>query len=760
MTVTAQEILNSATDHHKAGQLAQARTLYLQTLDHEPRNSDALHRMGVLSLQTGNAREALDFLQRAVAIQPADALYHFSLGQTLSILNRHDQAIAAFTQALQLRPQFPDAWSALGTALHGKMRLNEAIGAYRQALAQQPGHFDAAQNLGNALCAIGRLDEAIVMLRQSAARRPDFAVTHNNLAVALQKKGQLPEAAAALRKALDLKPDFAEAHCNLGNCLRDLGELAQALPCYRKAIELRPNYVEALNNLGNLYQATGDFQAAVDSYHQALKHRPDYLEAQNNLGAALRTMGRTDEAVAAYRSALALRPDFAPSHCNLGNALKDRGEIAPAIDCYRRAIAHCPNDAISHSNLAYALHFIEFDGGRILAENLRWNQQHALPLIKEQLPHHQDAANSGQRRLRIGYISPDFKEHCQTLFTVPVLSNHDHEAFEIFCYANVVRPDQYTQRLQGYADVWRSTLRMSDAKVAQMIRDDRIDILVDLTMHMSNGRPLVMARKPAPVQVAWLAYPGTTGLSAMDYRLTDPWLDPPGTDADYSEKSMRLPDSFWCYDPLTDQPPVNDLPAMAAGHILFGCLNNLCKVSDYTLDLWSRVMEIVAGSRLVLLSSPGEHRRALLGRFSARNIDAGRIEFVPFQPRQDYLREYHRIDLGLDTLPYNGHTTSLDSFWMGVPVVTRLGRTAVGRAGWGQLNNLGLPELAADTDDAFVKIASELAMDLPRLRNLRRDLRERMHRSALMNGQRFTRNMEQTYLRLWSNRLENAQKTS
>jgi predicted O-linked N-acetylglucosamine transferase (SPINDLY family) len=300
---------------------------------------------------------------------------------------------------------------------------------------------------------------------------------------------------------------------------------------------------------------------------------------------------------------------------------------------------------------------------------------------------------------------------------------------------------------------------MSDAKVARMIREDRIDILVDLTMHMSNGRPLVMARKPAPVQVAWLAYPGTTGLSAMDYRLSDSWLDPPGTDGDYSEKSIRLPESFWCYDPLTDRPQVNELPALSAGHIVFGCLNNLCKVSDFTLDLWAAVLGSVGGSRLVLLSPRGEHREAMLQKFAARQIEPSRIEFVPFQPRQDYLREYHRIDLGLDTLPYNGHTTSLDSFWMGVPVVTRMGKTAVGRAGWGQLNNLGLGELAADTDEGFVKIAVELANDLSRLCQLRGELRERMRRSPLMDGPRFARNMEQIFRQVWSGRLENPAKT-
>lgn len=744
----SQQLLQEATDRHKAGRLAEARTLYLEILATEPRNAEALHRLGILALQTANVAEALELLQRAVANAPDNALCHFSLAQALVSLNRSDEAIAGFRRALELRPQFPDGWSNLGAALHGQGRLPEAMDAYRQALAQQADHFDAAHNLGNALAAVGQLDEAIAMLRQCAARRPDFAVPLNNLGIVLQKKGELAEAIDTLRKALALDPNFAEPHCNLGNCLRDAGDLQQAVPCFRKAIELRPDYVEAMNNLGNVYQTLGEFNAAVDSYQGALRRRPQYLEARNNLGAVLRTMGRLDEAVAAYRAALAQQPDFAPSHCNLGNALKDRGEIGPAIECYCRALSHRPGDWISHSNLAYSLHFVEFEGANILAENRRWNELHAKPLAAEQRPH--ENSPGADRRLRIGYISPDFREHCQALFTIPLLSNHDHEAFEIFCYADVARPDKYTQRLQGYADVWRNTHKHSDAKVAQQIREDRIDILVDLTMHMSNGRPLLQARKPAPVQVAWLAYPGTTGISAIDYRLSDPWLDPSGSDADYSETTVRLPDTFWCYDPLTDQPAPNELPALTAGRVVFGCLNNLCKVSDVTLDLWARVLAIVTDSRLVLMSPAGEHRQIMLERFRARGVEPDRIEFVKFQPRQDYLREYHRIDLGLDTLPYNGHTTSLDSFWMGVPVVTRIGRTAVGRGGWSQLNNLGLADLAADSDDAFVKIATDLARDKDRLRDLRRGLRERMRSSPLMDGRRFARNMERTFRRLWT----------
>jgi predicted O-linked N-acetylglucosamine transferase (SPINDLY family) len=304
--------------------------------------------------------------------------------------------------------------------------------------------------------------------------------------------------------------------------------------------------------------------------------------------------------------------------------------------------------------------------------------------------------------------------------------------------------------LRGYADVWHNTLGHSDEQLAGLIRDDRVDILVDLAMHTSKNRLLVFARKPAPVQVTWLAYPGTTGLSTIDYRLTDPYLDPPGLFDDcYSEESFRLPETFWCYDPLTDQPPVNALPATADGVITFGCLNSFCKVNDECLALWARVLRAVPQSRMLLHAPLDPARERVLAKLQEHGVPASRVEFVSRKPRHEYLRLYHRIDVALDPLPYNGGTTTLDAFWMGVPSLTLLGKTALGRAGWSQLCNLGLKDLAADTPQGLVDRAVQLAADPPGLQELRRTLRQRMQHSPLMDGKRFARHMEQAYRQMW-----------
>jgi predicted O-linked N-acetylglucosamine transferase (SPINDLY family) len=290
---------------------------------------------------------------------------------------------------------------------------------------------------------------------------------------------------------------------------------------------------------------------------------------------------------------------------------------------------------------------------------------------------------------------------------------------------------------------------LNDEALCRLIREDCIDILVDLTMHMAGGRPLLFARKPAPIQIAWLAYPGTTGIGAMDYRLSDPRLDPEGFDAHYSERTLRLPDSYWCYDPLTQGPGVNELPAIERGYLTLGCLNNPCKLTDHTLRLWGGVMRALPDARLLLMAPPGRHRRHLSQRLGAQGIAAERIDFRPFQPRAEYLHSYHDIDLGLDTFPYNGHTTSLDSLWMGVPVVTRVGRTSVGRGGLSQLFQMDLLELAAESDEAFVGIAAALGADLNRLAALRRELRTRLEHSALMDASRFARHVERAYRDAW-----------
>ena len=733
--------LERATERHRAGAFDAARALYQALLAEAPGDAVALFRSGLLELQQGHPEAALTLIEGAVAAAPEDPRHHFGLGQALQAMRRWEAAAVAYRRSLQAAPDSPDALFALGLTLQSLGDGAAAIEAYREAVRLRPAFADAHNNLGVALMNLERLEEAIEALRRATEQDPGSASHAVNLGIALCRRRDFPAAEAMLRRATVRHPGHAESAFNLGNALHGLGRMTEAVDQYRRALALRPDYADACNNLGNAYKELGEFGQALAAYEDALRVQPDFAAASNNAACLLRTLGRIGEAEAMLRRGLLRHPDNAVLHNSLGSVLKDAGELDTAIECFRASLALDPGAAATHSNLAYSLSFQSPEPWPILQECLRWDARFAAGLVGAARPTERAA------RLRVGYVSPDFRDHCQSLFTIPLLEHHDHADFEIFCYSSVERPDSLTRRIAGHADVWRDVRRLDDVALAAMIRADGIHILVDLTMHMANGRPLVFARKPAPLQVAWLAYPGTTGMAAMDYRLSDLRLDPEGWDSHYRERSLRLPDSFWCYDPLGG-PPVNELPADARGRLTFGCLNNPCKLTDRTLVLWGAVLRALPESRLVLMI-PGEYGGRMLQRLAAQGIDAERVSLEPFRPRADYLRTYHDIDIGLDTFPYNGHTTSLDALWMGVPVVTRAGATCVGRAGLSQLFHVDLPDLAAHSDEDFVSAALKLARDLGRLRQLRRELRPRLERSALMDGARFARNMEAAYQQIW-----------
>jgi protein O-GlcNAc transferase len=748
-----EQLLETATGLHRAGNFNEARSLYRQVLVRAPAHALALYRSGLLELQDGHPDVALALVEQAIAAAADEPRYQFVLGQALQALRRWDKAIVAYESALKLQPDFLDAWNSMGMCRQRRGQLAQAAADYRQALSLEPRNAGVMANLGTALREMGDLTEAIELLRAAADLEPAVASHSVNLGIAYWNQGDFSKAESTLNETLARAPDDADAAFNLGNALHALGRQREAVDRYRQAIKLRPAYADAFINLGNVHTELGEFASGMEAYDAALRVQPDSVIALNNAACLMRTLGHIDDAETALRRALQLDPGNAALHDTLGNVHKDAGDLEAAIASFRKSLELDPGSAATHSNLAYTLSFAAQEAAPVLEECLRWNERFAvgLPRCAHDHPDRRDPTERGEpnRRLRIGYVSPDFRDHCQSLFTIPLLSRHDHAAFEIFCYASTKRPDDLTRRIAGYADIWRDVRLLNDEALCRLIRADDIDILVDLTMHMAGGRPQLFARKAAPIQIAWLAYPGTTGIDAMDYRLSDPRLDPEDFDAHYSERTLRLPDSYWCYDPLTHRPSVNQLPAGERGYLTLGCLNNPCKLTDHTLRLWGGVMRALPDARLLLMAPPGRYRRHLSQRLDAHGIAAERVEFRPFLPRGEYLRSYHDIDLGLDTYPYNGHTTSLDSLWMGVPVVTRVGRTSVGRGGLSQLFQMDLLELAAESDQAFVGIATALGHDLVRLAALRSELRTRLERSPLMDASRFARHVEQAYRNVW-----------
>jgi len=790
-----------AVEHHVAGRFAEAEGLYRELLREQRGGAKVLHMLGMAEFQQGRGAAGLASVEAAIALAPGIAKYHGHRGLILASLGNSDAAIEAYRAAVAIEPGASDVLNNLGAALWGRGDFDGAIESYRRALRADPTAIQAAVNLGTLLTNRGELAEAVELLQKAIEQRPgdatileSLAKALNNLAVQAGEQGDVAQSAKALRRALQLCPTFPEAHFNLGKTFEAMHRIDDAIAEYATAIAQKPDLTGAYNNLGILLCARGRVDEGIAKYREALRQQPTETKTINNLGNALRALGKLKEAESAYRQGLqikpndaeiwsnlgtvldaqerldealwafdrsiSLRPNFSQVHNNVGNALKSLGNIDGAIKAYQRAIDVDPGNQTAHSNRLYTMYFhVDYSPERILAEHRKWNSAHAARLRPTTFP-----VRGPRARLRIGYVAPNFRDHCQSLFTVPLLAHHNSEQVEVFAYSDVPVPGAVTQRLRGYADGWRNICGMPDDAVVDLIQRDGIDVLVDLSLHMADNRLLVFARTPAPLQVTWLGYPGTTGLETIDYRLTDPFLDPASehNDALYSERSYRLPDTFWCYDPTQGSGfgvhgsgnareggcGVNDLPAESNGLITFGCLNNFCKVNEPTLDLWAAVLRAIPTSKLLLLA-PRAARPRVQVALQRGGVGADRIDFVDRVPRDRYLATYHRIDIGLDTVPYNGHTTSLDAFWMGVPVITLVGNAPVGRAGWSQLNNLGLQSLAATTREQFVQITTALCEDIPRVRELRASLRDRLASSPLMDGARFAMNVEAAFWEMW-----------
>ncbi|MDB5408001.1 MAG: repeat-containing protein [Rhodospirillales bacterium] len=644
---------------------------------------------------------------------------------------------------------------AAAVAKHQAGDLAAAEAGYRAILAAQPRHVASLCNLGVLLRATGRAVDAVACYLSAIAASPSHPPAYENLGNALIELGELAAAEAAFRKATMLAPRSAEAFLGLGNARHRQGRLDAAMADYERALALQPGHPQALLNAAAILQSTGRLPAAAGIYRQLIAAHPRFAKAYCNLGAVLEPLGELGEAAKVLETAMALQPNYAAAMMNVGTVLQVGGDVAAALAVLRRALAIAPEPRI-HSNLLMYLNYRPDVGdAAIAAEHREWDRLYARPVAPDPpVARPSDPA----RHLRIGFVSADFRTHSVSYFLEPLLAHRDRAAAEIFLYSDVAAPDATSERLAALADHLVPILGHSDDAVAARVQADGIDILVDLAGHSGANRLMLFARKPAPVQASWLGYPNTTGLAAMDFRITDSIADPPSADALHSETLIRLADGFLCYQPPADAPAVAPLPALAARQITFGSFNNLAKVTPEVVRCWAAILGAVPGSRLILKShsfaDAGTSER-YRGLFAASGIAAERLDLLPRILATDgHLAAYHRIDIGLDPFPYNGTTTSCEALWMGVPVMTLAGTRHAGRVGASLLSRLGLDALVATDEAEYVATAARLAGDLPGLAALRGGLRERMRRSKLCDAAGFAREMEGAFLRMWQSRIK------
>jgi len=664
------------------------------------------------------------------------------------------QAEALYYQILQKHPHHNkalDFYKGLGSALNSRGRLAEAITYLQRALSLNPNHAEMQNDLGIALGQQGKFKEAKECFQTAIALKKNFAQAYYNVGIILNGEKQFAEAITCYKKALSINPNHADAYNNWGNALSAQNEFSEAVVCYEKAIALNPNYVQAHNGLGVALKMLGKMTEAIAGFQQAVALKPDYIDAHNNLGVIFTEQNEFEKAEACFQTVLTFKPNDVTAHSSIGDLFKSKGMIDEGITHYKRALEIEPTNWKVHDTFLFTINYSpNYDQAAIFSEHQRFNEQHALPLAASISPHLND--RKPQRRLKIGYVSADFRQHSVAFFIREILAHHNHEQFEIVCYYNNSHFDKMTRQLQEYADDWVDCVKLSDDKLADKIRADQIDILVDLAGHTSGNRLLVFAMKPAPVQVSYLGYPNTTGLTAIDYRITDAYRDPQETSESFSSESLiRIP-GYYCYRPIDDTPPVSELPCLEQDTITFSSFNHAPKMNHNILALWAEVLNTVSGSKLLLKTkalSDEPTREALKKQFAQWGIAPDRLFFEMFEPAPAYLKSYWKVDIGLDTYPYNGSTTTYEALWMGIPVVTLAGDTEASWAGLSTLSTLGLTELIAYTPEQYVDICVKLASDTDYLQQLRASMRERMLASPLMDYVNFTACLEAEYRKMW-----------
>ena len=744
----------------------------------KPDLTEAYLNIGNSLKEKGELEAAIESYKQALKLKPDYAEVYGNMAAALKDKGDSEAAIDSYKKAIKLKPDYADAYNKMGNTLQEQGKLEEAIEAYNKTLVLKPDFAEAYNNMGNTLQDQGKLEEAIEAYGKALAIKPDYANAYYNMGAALQDQGKLEEATEAYNKVLAIHPDYADAYYNMGNTLKDQGKLEEAIEAYSKALALKPDYAEAHNNMGNTFKDQGKLEEAIEAYNKTLALKPDYAEAYNNIGNTLQGQGKLEEAIEAYNKTLALKPDYAVAYYNMGAALKDQGKLEGAIEAYNKAIALKPDyaDALSQ---AYSVGssmsdwaYISTLENRLLAGKLVGKQSvygllaladrpsmHLEKTIGLTLEKYKNTSKFAtkpfqkSKRIKLGYFSSYFRLHPVSILSTQMLEYTNREQFELFAFHyGPDSDDPYNLRLRDTFDHFINVSKMTDKEIAELAYQKGIDIAIEFNGFMIDERVGILAHRPAPVQINYLAYPGTMGADFYDYIIGDHVVIPEDQKHNYAENIIYLPD---CYMPHDNTRQISNKPISRAecglpdNRFVFCCFNNSFKISPQEFDIWMRLLNKIEGSVLWLLKANEWSQNNLRNEASKRGVDADRLVFADKLPLEEHLGRLRHADLFLDTFNFNAHTTASDALWAGIPVVTKIGKSFAARVAGSLLNAIELPELITTTEKEYEALALSLASNPKTLTLIKKKLAEKKNSAPLFDTETYTKNLERAYIQAY-----------
>ena len=775
------ELMQVAVAFHQAGQLDEAEQQYRKLLAVLPTNTALLSNLGTIAIQKGDLDSALKLFERSLFINPNQANTIHNCGIALKDLKRLNDALVRFDSAIALVPNYVEAHFNRSVTLYELKRLNDALVSFDDVIALNPDYADAHFNRGVVLHDLNRLDEAFEVYKYTISLMPQYFAVYFKCGLLLHELNNLQEALAYFDCAIALKPDYADAYFSRANTLCRLERLEDAIVSYDQVIVLTPEFTGAYIIRGNVLQHLKRLDEALISYDFVISMKADDAEAYCCRANVLHDLKRFDEAVISCRYALEIDPEYAEAYNNLGLTMLELGRLEEAEASFLKAIKYDPNHAKAYNGLGVissrlgrlnseyfkkalaispeyndifsnwlfnASMSASLNPSELFAEHLLYAEQYEAPLRPYWQSHNND--KDPYRCIQIGFVSGDFCDHAIASFVEPLLIHlSQFSSLTLHAYYNRVQIDKVSLRLQGYFSFWTAVVGLSDDELAEKIRSDGIDVLIDLSGHTSHNRLLTFARKPAPIQASWMGYPGTTGLKAMDYYLTDPFMLPIEQFREqFTEKIAYLPCSA-PFMPFLTAPDVNELPALTNGYITFGSFNRLNKLSFEVISLWAKLLLALPDSRLIVAAMPVSGYDNVISWFAEHGISQNRLIFYPRSTMDEYLALHHLVDICLDTFPYNGGTTTCHALWMGVPTLTIMGKTQPGRAGAGLLRTVGLEEFIAYEMEDFINKGFCLAQDINSLVKVRKELRLRFKQSPRGQPQIIANGLEQILRFMW-----------